>query len=76
MENKWEVNGFYNGNEWEVNLEMKMDKLMGNELEINLENDLIITNEWIVELVNEWRAKLIILEQTLNNNVIQNNLIW
>ena len=22
------ANGFYNGNEWEVNLEMKMDKLM------------------------------------------------
>ena len=34
MENKWEVdlnfngrvNGFYNGNEWEMNFEMKMGK--------------------------------------------------
>lgn len=36
---------FYNGNEWKVNLEMKMDTLM----EMTLENDLIITNEyWIM----------------------------
>ena len=25
------VNEFYNGNEWEVNLEMKMGTLIGNE---------------------------------------------
>ena len=42
--NGW-VNGFYNGNEWEMNFEMKMDKLMGNKWEVNLENDLIITND-------------------------------
>ena len=35
------VNEFYNGNEWEVNLEMKMDRLMGNKFG----NDLIITND-------------------------------
>ena len=27
-------------------MEMKMGKLMGNELEVDLENDLNITNEW------------------------------
>ena len=40
------VNGFYNGNEWKMNLEMKMDMLMEIEWEdVNLENGLIITND-------------------------------
>ena len=46
MENEWKMNldfngranGFYNGNEWVVNLEMKTSKLIWK-------NDLIITND-------------------------------
>ena len=58
---------FYNGNEWKVNLEMKMDMLMG----MNLENDLIITNGyWIM---NDEQKLITLVEQTLNNNRIQNN---
>ena len=37
------VNEFYNGNEWEVNLEMKMGTLIGNEFEKRFDY-----NEWIM----------------------------
>lgn len=54
-------------NKWIFIMEMKMDTLMGNEFGKRLDY-----NEWILD--NEWRAKLITLvEQTLNNNGIQNN---
>ena len=47
MENKWEVNGKWiwilMDEQMDFIMEMKMGKLMGNELEVNLENDLIIT---------------------------------
>ena len=44
-----------------------MDKLMGSEFRKRFDY-----NEWILD--NEWRAKLITLvEQTVNNNEIQNN---
>ena len=60
------ANGFYNGNELEVNLEMKMDNLMGNKFRKRFDY-----NEWL-----KWWVRLTTLEQTLNNNVIQKNLIW
>ena len=37
------VNEFYNGNEWEVNLEMKMGTLIGNEFEKRFDY-----NEWMM----------------------------
>ena len=57
------VNEFYNGNEWEVNLEMKMGTLIGNEFGKRLDY-----NEWII-----WWIKLTTLEQTMNKNWIQND---
>ena len=43
------VNEFYNGNEWEVNLEMKMGTLIGNEFgkrfDYNEKTSLIFNNE-------------------------------
>ena len=42
MSKRWEtIMGNTMENEWEVNLEMKMDRLMGNKFG----NDLIITND-------------------------------
>ena len=41
------VNEFYNGNEWEVNLEMKMGTLIGNEFEKRFDY-----NEWMMGYKN------------------------
>ena len=43
------VNEFYNGNEWEVNLEMKMGTLIGNEFEKRFDY-----NEWIMGYKNNF----------------------
>ena len=43
------VNEFYNGNEWEVNLEMKMGTLIGNEFGKRLDY-----NEWIMGYKNNF----------------------
>ena len=61
------ANGFYNGNEWEVNLEMKMDKLM-DRLMGSDNGKRFDYNELIMD--NEWWVRLTILEQTLNYNGI------
>lgn len=54
MENKWKMNldfngranGFYNGNEWEMNFEMKMDTLMRSKFGKRFDyNELIMDNE-------------------------------
>ena len=46
------VNEFYNGNEWEVNLEMKMGTLIGNEFEKRFDY-----NEWIMGYKNNFRYR-------------------
>ena len=48
---------FYNGNEWEMNFEMKMDRLMGNKFGKRFDY-----NEWL-----KWWVRLTTSEQTLNN---------
>ena len=54
------VNEFYNGNEWDVNLEMKMGTLIGNEFEKRFDN-LKQYGYWLKRLTENIK-----IEQTIN----------